>query len=242
MNIEKNYIIIFLIIICILTCYRTNKNESFTPKEMKSYPKMLNENCKNMSNVYKRLQKMNKIRCDPSNKAKTQRDNINTRQVCYDDIGKEIVAKYDTESNCILSKLIKKPESISYVIPISKSTSSASINSPSIIDLTTNKSVFNIPSVLIPSVLIPSKTSKQSQLSKQSKLSKQSPKLNSIDLEEGPNFINKSFLNTYNIKNSSYSNISFDKEIGSGKYSDVNFISDINFSSDPALLYRMSKS
>lgn len=238
MNVEINHVIIFLIIIY-LSNYYSNQKETFTPKEMLSYPKKLNENCKRTTDIFNKLKKMNKARCDPNNKEKTQRDNINTRQVCYDDIGKEIVANYDAESNCIQSKrnnkiLSTKSEILTNSDTLHKSHQHALITTPSTIDLTSKSSI--IKSNEDPWIPMIDK-------SKANLLKPDPSSSNIFDFEgEGPGFINKTFLNTYDDKNSLYSNTSFDKPIGNNKYSDLNFKSDINFSSDPALLYRMSKS
>jgi len=68
---------------------------------------MLKDNCKKSKEIMLRLQNMNRNRCDPNNKGNTQRDTINNKRLCYDDIHKEIVSKLDAESNCVMSQRIK---------------------------------------------------------------------------------------------------------------------------------------
>jgi hypothetical protein len=105
MNIEiKNIVLIIVILYTTYNLYiNMSKKERFTLNEMKNYPQMLQEQCKRTTDIYDKLKNMNAKRCDPKNKGKTQRDTINNKSLCYDDIGKEIVAKMDAESNCVMS-------------------------------------------------------------------------------------------------------------------------------------------
>ena len=109
MNIEiKNIVLILVILYATYNLYiNMSQNEKFTAGEMNNYPQMLKEQCNRTTDIYNRLRKMNTKRCDPKIKGKTQRDTINNKSLCYDDIGKEIVAKMDAESNCVMSKRIQ---------------------------------------------------------------------------------------------------------------------------------------
>ena len=81
--------------------------ETFTPQEMKAYPQMLKRNCDITSNLHKKLQKSNYNRCGAGAKGKTDRDTINNKRLCWDDVRKEIVAGMDAESNCVMASLNK---------------------------------------------------------------------------------------------------------------------------------------
>ena len=67
---------------------------------------MLKVNCDKNTKLYNSLKRLNKENCIKN--GKTQRETINNKTVCYDNIAKEIVTKFDMESNCLLSKKINK--------------------------------------------------------------------------------------------------------------------------------------
>ena len=100
----KNIVIIYFIVYIIYTMMKNASNEKFTVGEMKNYQKMLQTNCIKSTEQMNKLKNMNKKRC--IQKGKTQRDTINNKQLCYNDISKEIVATLDSQSNCfnLLSK------------------------------------------------------------------------------------------------------------------------------------------
>lgn len=81
----------------------SNTSENFTPQEMKLYPQMLKKNCDMTSSLHKKLQKNNNKRCGA--KGKTDRDTINNKRLCWDDVRKEIVTGMDAESNCVMASL-----------------------------------------------------------------------------------------------------------------------------------------
>ena len=94
----KNIVIIYFIVYIIYTMMKNASNEKFTVGEMKNYQKMLQTNCIKSTEQMNKLKNMNKKRC--IQKGKTQRDTINNKQLCYNDISKEIVATLDSQSNC----------------------------------------------------------------------------------------------------------------------------------------------
>lgn len=88
-----------------------NLNENFTSAEMKNYKNTLKENCDKNTRLYNNLTKLNKERCKKT-QGRTERETINNNTICYDDTNKEIVAKLDMESNCLMSNMlnnIKEP-------------------------------------------------------------------------------------------------------------------------------------
>ena len=101
--------------------------EKFTTSEMKNYKKMLKDNCSKSKEIKNKVKKMNALRCNPLRKGKTERDTINNKRLCYDDIYKEIVAELDTESNCVTYKRLYKSEP--KIKAKSKSTSAKSLSS-----------------------------------------------------------------------------------------------------------------
>jgi hypothetical protein len=121
----KNIIAIFLLFI-ILNYIVLPTKEKFTTKEMKNYRKMLKDNCSKSKEIKNKVKKMNALRCDPLRKGKTERDTINNKRLCYDDIYKEIVAELDTESNCVMHKRLSKSNSTNSV---SKSKSKSRLSS-----------------------------------------------------------------------------------------------------------------
>ena len=136
MNIEiKNIVLILVILYTTYNLYiNMSRNERFTAGEMKNYPQMLEEQCNRTTDIYNRLRKMNAKRCDPKTKGKTQRDTINNKSLCYDDVGKEIVAKMDAESNCVMSARIGLAKS-------AMSAKTGSAKSTSVTSVTSTKSV-----------------------------------------------------------------------------------------------------
>ena len=88
-------IIIYLIINFVLI------KENFTSDDIKNYRQTLNINCIKNTKLYKKLKKNNDDKCTINNsKGYTEKDSINNRRACYDDIAKEIVTKMDSESYC----------------------------------------------------------------------------------------------------------------------------------------------
>lgn len=97
-----NFIISSIIIIIIyLIVYFVLIKENFTSDDIKNYKQTLNINCIKNSKLYKKLKKNNDEKCTINNsKGPTEKDSINNRRTCYDDIAKEIVTKMDSESYC----------------------------------------------------------------------------------------------------------------------------------------------
>ena len=166
-----------------------SRNERFTAGEMKNYPQMLEEQCNRTTDIYNRLRKMNAKRCDPKTKGKTQRDTINNKSLCYDDVGKEIVAKMDAESNCVMSARIG----------LTKSAMGAKTGS--VKSSTSGKSATSAKSVISTKSVETKSVKPQSQ--------------NFRDLE-GPDFINMFYMNAFdNKKSSSYATLApFDNNQG----------------------------
>jgi len=103
------------IVIIVLVCYFIfslfyKQNEQFTQDEMKNYSNMLKVNCDKNTQIYNNLIELNKEKC--YKKGKTGKDTINNNTVCYDNVGKEIISKFDMESNCAISKIINKSDII----------------------------------------------------------------------------------------------------------------------------------
>lgn len=99
----KKLYIIFLL--CFLTYYiLSNITENFTQDEMNNYNKTLKDNCAQNTKLYNELQKLNNENCNKQ--GQTERETINNKSVCYDNIHKEIVTKFDMESNCIISDIV----------------------------------------------------------------------------------------------------------------------------------------
>jgi hypothetical protein len=97
-----NFIISSIIIIIIyLIFYFVSIKENFTSDDIKNYRQTLNINCIKNSKLYKKLKKENDEKCSINNsKGSTEKDSINNRRACYDNIAKEIVTKMDSESYC----------------------------------------------------------------------------------------------------------------------------------------------
>ena len=220
--------------------------EKFTAEEMKKYPQMLQANCVKSKELTKKLQKMNANRCDPNFKGKTQRDTINNKRLCYDDIYKEIVSKLDTESNCVMSNRVNSTESnrfdsdlltntntklnknaISPIVKVSKSVSTKSLSAGSTssakdTSTNSNRSVFR---------------DKGDQV-----LKTQSQNLKP---DEGPEFINQFFIPAYDSKRANaYSSYTLDVPFGvAHKYRTTGPVStydDISRLSDPGYLYQLA--
>ena len=105
-------IIVIFIVFSLIKYFVSKTNEKFTPSEMKNYKKMLKDNCNKAAEIRNKIKKMNELRCNPLRKGKTERDTINNKRLCYDDVYKEIVAELDTESNCVMDKLISGPSKV----------------------------------------------------------------------------------------------------------------------------------
>lgn len=102
----ENIIIISLIIYFIYHVFLKKFNEKFTLDEMKDYSNMLKINCDKNKKLYNELSIRNQKNCNK--KGQTERETINNKSICYDDIGKEIISKFDMESNCIISDIVNK--------------------------------------------------------------------------------------------------------------------------------------
>lgn len=209
--------LVIIILLVLLIFANKDKKENFTPDEMIEYPDALNTNCNRMKNVLYKLREMNK-RCNFT-KGGTERDTINNRRICYDDIGKEIVANLDTESNCVMSDLINKKYKFEYgnYMPLKVSVSSKHDKE----DKQKGYHEINLDEYNI---------SKSSE---------------NLKPEEGPEFINTFFIPGVDSKKSGeFSNFTFDDiPVGtthnypaSAPYDDVSKIS-----SDPGFLCEMTK-
>jgi hypothetical protein len=132
---------------------------------MKKYSNMLKTNCKKNTKIYKYLNKINKKKCKTP--GITNRETINNKKVCYDNIGKEITARLDMESNCIISdivnkldkkqnKIITKQKSNRIQSPVQKDNSS--LEGPYFINnwnlSTYNKKIDNLSDISISNLLI----------------------------------------------------------------------------------------
>lgn len=235
-------------------------NEKFTAEEMKKYPQMLQANCVKSRELTKKLQNMNANRCDPNFKGKTQRDTINNKRLCYDDIYKEIVSKLDTESNCVMSKRVNSTESnrfdsdlltntntntklnknaISPIIKVSKLVSkSVSTKSLSAGSATSAKDT---------STTSAKDTSTNSNRSIFRDKGNQVLKTQSQNLkpDEGPEFINQFFIPAYDSKRANaYSSYTLDVPFGvAHKYRTTGPVStydDISRLSDPGYLSQLA--
>ncbi len=215
--------------------------EKFTAEEMKKYPQMLQANCVKSREITKKLQNMNANRCDPNFKGKTQRDTINNKRLCYDDIYKEIVSKLDTESNCVMSKKVNQIEksttkstpitniniknnSISPVIKVSKSVSTKSLSAGSA------TSAKDTSTTSTRSVSRDQVSKNQSQ---------------NLKPDEGPEFINQFFIPAYDSKRAmAYSSYTLDVPLGvAHKYRTTGPVStydDISRLSDPGYLSQLA--
>jgi hypothetical protein len=249
----KIFIGILVLVILYLLLNNTLVKEKFTSQEMKKYPQMLDTNCTTSTDVYNKLLNRNKERCNLT--GKTQRDTINNKRLCYDDIAKEIVSKLDAESNCVMSDLIKKrvvnqqstdPTGIStgkltQVPPKpdpAKLTSIQSVLINPVPSTTSTPSTTSVPSTQsVPSV--PSTTSTQSVPSTTS--THQSSNQN-LKIDEGPDFINNFFIPSYDTKKSgNYSSINLETPVGTNnKYSATAPYDDVGVSLDSSLLYKLS--
>jgi ribonuclease HI len=100
-KIYKFIILSILIIIIYLIVFSISTKEKFTSDDIKNYKQTFNINCIKNSKLYKKLKKKNDKKCSVNNsKGPTEKDTINNRRACYDDIAKEIVTKMDSESYC----------------------------------------------------------------------------------------------------------------------------------------------
>ena len=174
---------------------------------------MLKKNCDATSTLYKKLQKINNKRCGA--KGKTQRDTINNKRLCWDDIRKEIVTKMDAQSNCVISSLVndsknkKKDELLSNYdlaqmkFPLRQSDTIATIGNGS---LEEGPEFINKYFV---GLFDP----------------KNAAGFAEINLDKSGNKTDKGHKG--------------DKG-KPGKYADINSDNDVGFSSDPAFLYRLS--
>jgi len=222
---------------------KKSSSESFTPAQMRKYPNMLKANCRITDKLHKKLKKNNYYRCGKGAKGKTDRETINNKRLCWDDTYKEIVTGYDAESNCVTAALMNNPN-------------------------TTSKGVFKYESPQLDSERLESERAESKNSILRSELASMkfparsaiksipvsnyatpviNTEINKLNMfEEGPEYINKYFMPTYEAKRAyGFSEINDTKTnirgIGkSDKYADINSYSDIGFTSDPAFLYRLS--
>ena len=218
--------------------------EPFTQREMRNYSNRLKVNCDKNTKIYKYLNKLNKEKCKMP--GVTNRETINNKTICYDNIGKEITARLDMQSNCIMAnqnnKKLKK-KSKRKTSDNSKSKEIKSIISKNITPIISNKSTSNkstsdkstsdlsASDKLISDKSTSSKTFDKTKLNKVKTIRDQSPNVKSTDnIElEGPNFINKWNLSTYTTKKASdYSDISlsnpYNKSTKLAQISNINII------------------
>jgi hypothetical protein len=211
-------IIILLIAVAIVKYFILPTSEKFTPHEMKNYKKMLKNNCDKATEIRNKVKKMNALRCNPLRKGKTERDTINNKRLCYDDIYKEIVAELDTESNCVMHKRLSKSDpkisgktktssKSSSSKPLSKSTKSKSSKSKS--DIVDEGPEF------INQFYLPTRDTKRAENLASTKFGKS----NMLNLE---------------------SNV-FLGDVSSNKFSAKGSYDNVAFSSDPSFLYQLSK-
>jgi hypothetical protein len=262
LNLEPKNIIIVCFILYILYILMNkskskskSKSEKFTAEEMKKYPQMLQTNCVKSKEIARKLQNINAARCDPNYKGRTQRDTINNKRLCYDDIHKEIVASLDAESNCVMaarvnsversaltpqnatkqvpmiSKLIVSPKSSSIksvepIIKVSKSVSSG--KSGSATKLGSVASAYSVSSQ--------TKTSLRDQISRSQS--------QNLKPDEGPDYINQFFIPAYDSKRAAaYSSFTLDVPFGvAHKYRSTGPTSydDISRLSDPGFMYQLA--
>lgn len=295
------FVIITICIICYFIYYYILHNiENFTTDEMKKYPQMLIEQCIKSKKQLAKLKLMNK-RCNII--GQTNKETLNNRTNCYNDIGKEITTNLDVESNCVMANLInnrskqinshnnmilydvnsKSTKSDDFVKSSKSnkslqnlSTSNTDLNKKIIpivkpIKITSSESVKPIKlSKFVKPIKITSK-SVESSKSKPVKFVKSSEFIKSMPLstklyksrftssektsknqllypQEGPEFINKFYIPTYETpKASTYASITskpmtLDNQdyLTSNKYSAQSSYNNINLNSDPGFLYRLS--
>lgn len=109
MKITLTHIIIIIIILFVLYISTQNTPEQFTHEEIKRYPETLQINCEKSKAVLNNIREMNLKNCDL--KGDTEKDTLNNRRICYDDIAKELVTQFDVNSNCAKEKrLINESE------------------------------------------------------------------------------------------------------------------------------------
>ncbi len=242
-------------------------NEKFTAEEMKRYPQMLQDSCVKSTEIMKKLQAMNKSRCNL--KGNTQRDTINNKRLCYDDINKEIVAKLDAESNCVMSKLInsklkltskstssipsKYYKSYKSLLAQNKSVKQVPIPSKLVVPLTKSVSPVVKVSKSVSSKSVSASSAKSTSIGSVSKSVSSSrdqiPKTQSqsqnLKPDEGPDFINQFFIPAYDSKRAAaFSSFTLDVPIGtSHKYRAIDQVStydDASRLSDPGFLYQLA--
>ena len=92
---KKIYILI-IVLIFIFTLYWSNINEHFTQNEMINYYGELKKNYNKSKKILNKLKKKNKILCNLDNKI--NKDDINNKMLCYNEIYKEIVNDNDTKN------------------------------------------------------------------------------------------------------------------------------------------------
>jgi len=214
---------------------KKSSSETFTPEEMRKYPNMLKANCRITDRLHKKLRKNNYYRCGKGAKGKTDRETINNKRLCRDDVHKEIVAGLDAESNCITSALINNPKTTSKGI--------FRYESPSQNIVQRSESRDSILRSELASMKFPSRSAIKSIPLSNYATPVVNTEINKFNMyEEGPEYINKLFMPTYESKKTSnFAEINDGKIQGkTDKYADINSYSDIGFTSDPAFLYRLS--
>jgi len=238
-------LVLLLSVMVILIIIKLLSIEKFTNDEMKAYPKMLKENCKYSKNIYNKLKNKNK-KCNikNTNGKITGRDTINNKRICYDDTGKEIVSYMDTDSYCNIDKLVNNLDSTKSNSTKSNSTKSNSTKSNSTKSNSTKSNSTKSNSTKSNSTKSNSTKSNSTKSNSTKSNSTKSNKDNSSNLNigEGPDFINSFYIPpNQSFKSSSYATITNEPIGYINKYSASSPYDNINFSSDPAFIERLSK-
>jgi hypothetical protein len=221
---------------------KKSSSETFTQKEMRKYPNMLKANCRITDRLHKKLRRNNNYRCGKGAKGKTDRETINNKRLCRDDIHKEIVTALDAESNCIVSALFNDPKTTSKGVFRYESPSQ---DQDMLQRAESRDSRNSILRSELASMKFPSRTAMKSIPLSNYATPVVNTEINKFNMyEEGPEYINKFFMPTYESKKTSnFAEINDSKiqvQGKHGKYADINSYTDIGFTSDPAFLYRLS--
>lgn len=189
---------------------KTSNSEQFTPQEMKNYPQMLKRNCDITGHLHKKLQKKNINRCGAGAKGKTDRDTINNKRICWDDVRKEIVAGMDAESNCVISSLNAKSQKMGF------------------------DAKYDLAEMRFPS----RSSTKSTPLSSYDKNISLSNELGIDEGPDFINKHYMPLFDTR--KGAGFAEIGSEQKGKTGQYADINSYNDVGFTSDPAFLYRLS--
>jgi hypothetical protein len=243
LNLElKNIVIICFILYTLYKIMNERSNEKFTAKEMKKYPQMLQTNCTKSTEMMKKLQNMNANRCNL--KGKTQRDTINNKRLCYDDIHKEIVSTLDAESNCVIATRVNSPAR-SALTP-----NNAAKQIPIVSKLITSPKTTSVksvePVIKVSKSVGSNKSGSTASIKSSSKSSSTSSQTKSQNLkpDEGPDFINQFFIPAYDSQRAAaYSSYTLDVPIGvAHKYRSTGptAYDDASRLSDPGFMYQLA--